>query len=450
MQEQRIPRVVIVGGGFGGLNAARALESAPVEVILIDRRNHHLFQPLLYQVATAALSPADIATPIRKVLKDQTNATVLMAEAQRVDIDHQLLVTDLGEIPYDYLVLAAGATHSYFSNNHWAAHAPGLKTIDDATEIRRRFLLAFESAELESDPEARSAALTFVVVGAGPTGVELAGALSEIARETIPRDFHHVDTTTARVILVEGEERVLPAMDPKCSSDALESLHRLGVEVRTGTLVTGIDETGVDLGSERISAGNAFWAAGVQASPLGESLKANLDGSGRVIVDRDLSLPDHPDVFVIGDLAHVDDRSSGNMVPGVAQGAIQGGRHVARIIASEVDSIRNGRQLPDRPPFRYHDKGTLATIGRNKAVADLGRFRFRGFPAWFLWAVVHVMFLISFRNRLAVMFGWLWNYFLFDRGARLITGSNKVRVKKSMIEDMKNPLLNRDSVAPKA
>ncbi|MEX1309804.1 MAG: NAD(P)/FAD-dependent oxidoreductase [Candidatus Sulfomarinibacteraceae bacterium] len=434
MRSTSIPKVVIVGGGFGGLNAARALDGAPVEVILVDRRNHHLFQPLLYQVATAALSPADIATPIRKVLKNQDNATVMMAEALRVDLDERRLVTDVGTIGYDFLILAAGATHSYFSNDHWATHAPGLKTIDDATEIRRRFLLAFESAELESDPEARSAALTFVVVGAGPTGVELAGALSEIAHRTIPRDFHHIDTTTARIILVEGEDRVLPAMEPGCSADALTSLRRLGVEVRLGERVTGIDESGVDLGSERIGAGNVFWAAGVQASPLGSSLGAELDRAGRVIVDRELSLPGHPEVFVIGDLAHAAEETTGRMVPGVAQGAIQGGRHAARVIAAEVEAAAAGLGAPDRPSFRYRDKGTLATIGRNKAVADLGRFTFSGFPAWFLWAVVHVGFLISFRNRLAVMFGWLWSYLFFDRGARLITGPSKIRVKKSVIE----------------
>jgi NADH dehydrogenase len=435
MRSKTGQRVVIVGGGFGGLNAAQALEATSAEVILVDRRNHHLFQPLLYQVATAALSPADIATPIRKVLKNQDNATVMMAEAQRVDLAGRRLVTDVGTIGYDYLILAAGATHSYFSNDQWATHAPGLKTIDDATEIRRRFLLAFESAELENDPDARRAALTFVVVGAGPTGVELAGALSEIAHETIPRDFHHIDTTTARIILVEGEDRVLPAMEPGCSADALRSLHRLGVEVRLGELVTGIDETGVDLGAERIDAENVFWAAGVQASPLGGGLGADLDRAGRVIVDRDLSLPGHPEVFVVGDLAHVAETATGRMVPGVAQGAIQGGRHAARVIAAELEAEAVGRRPPDRPPFQYRDKGTLATIGRNKAVADLGRFTFSGFPAWFLWAVVHVTFLVSFRNRLAVMFGWLWSYLFFDRGARLITGASKIRVKRSIIED---------------
>ena len=435
MTDSHSPRVVIVGGGFGGLNAARALAKSPVEVVVIDRQNHHLFQPLLYQVATATLSPADIATPIRTVLKKQANATVVMAEATAVDPVNGRLTTDLGDVEFDYLVLAAGATHSYFSNDDWAADAPGLKTVDDATEIRRRFLLAFESAELESDPDARRAALTFVIVGAGPTGVELAGALAEIAHETIPRDFRLVDTTTARIILVEALDRVLPGMDRTCSDDALEALRSLGVEVRLGTRVTDIDDTGVALGDERTAANNVFWAAGVQASPLGGLLPAELDASGRVKVADDLSLPGHANVFVIGDLAHVVDRATGDMVPGVAPAAIQGGRHVARVIAAEATAAVEGRSAPPRPAFSYDDKGTLATIGRNKAVADLGSVKFRGFPAWFLWAVVHVMSLISYRNRLVVMIGWVWNYLFHDRGARLITGSKKVKVARPAIRD---------------
>jgi NADH dehydrogenase len=429
------PRVVIVGGGFGGLNAARALAESPVEVVLVDRRNHHLFQPLLYQVATATLSPADIATPIRKVLKNQANASVIMAEATGVDVESDRLLTDVGDLRYDFLVLAAGATHSYFDNDHWEPAAPGLKTIDDATEIRRRFLLAFESAELESDPEARQAALTFVVVGAGPTGVELAGALAEIAHETIPLDFHLVDTTTARIILVEALDRVLPGMDERCSADALVALESLGVEVRLGTRVTDIDSEGVSFGGDRIAANNVFWAAGVQASGLGAGLDVELDRAGRVKVADDLSLPGHHNVFVIGDLAHVVDPATGDLVPGVAQAAIQGGRHVAKIIDREARAGAAGRPAPARTAFRYRDKGTLATIGRNKAVADLGRVKFRGFLAWFLWAAVHVMFLISFRNRLTVMIGWVWNYLFFDRGARLITGSKKVRLRRSVIRD---------------
>ena len=434
MASRRKPRVVIIGGGFGGLNAALELKRAPVEIVLIDRRNHHLFQPLLYQVASATLSPADIATPIRKVLKRQANASVVMAEAQGVDTERGVVSTDQGEIGYDYLVLAAGATHSYFGNEHWETNAPGLKTIDDATEIRRRFLLAFESAELETDSEARQSALTFVVVGAGPTGVELAGALAEIAHETIPLDFRMVDTTTARVILIEAADRVLPGMEPVSSARASAALASLNVEVMLDTTVTHIDDSGVRIGDDRIDAANVFWAAGVKASPLGESLGAPSDRSGRVIVEEDLSVPGHPNVFVIGDQAHAVDPATGDMVPGVAQGAIQGGRYVAKIIKAEVGAVNSGKPAPARAPFRYRDKGSLATIGRNKAVADIGGWRFGGFIAWALWAVVHVMFLVSFRNRVAVMFGWVWSYLFFDRGARLITGNEqKVTVKTSVM-----------------
>ncbi len=434
MTSRKQPRVVIIGGGFGGLNAALDLKRAPVEVVLIDRRNHHLFQPLLYQVASATLSPADIATPIRKVLKRQANAGVVMAEAQAVDTERGLVITDQGDIGYDYLVLAAGATHSYFDNDHWESHAPGLKTIDDATEIRRRFLLAFESAELETDPEARQSALTFVVVGAGPTGVELAGALAEIAHETIPLDFRMVDTTTARVILIEAADRVLPGMDPTSSVRAAVALTSLNVEVMLDTKVTHIDEWGVLIGEDRIDAANVFWAAGVKASPLGESLGVPTDGSGRVMVGEDLTIPGHDNVFVIGDQAHAVDPATGEMVPGVAQGAIQGGRYAAKIIRAAVEAASSGKPAPDRPPFRYRDKGSLATIGRNKAVADIGGWRFGGFVAWALWAVVHVMFLVSFRNRVAVMLGWVWSYLFFDRGARLITGDRqKVTVKTSVM-----------------
>lgn len=434
MTSRQHPRVVIIGGGFGGLNAALDLKRAPLEVVLIDRRNHHLFQPLLYQVASATLSPADIATPIRKVLKRQANAGVVMAEAQAVDTERGLVTTDQGDIGYDYLVLAAGATHSYFNNDHWESHAPGLKTIDDATEIRRRFLLAFESAELETDQEARQSALTFVVVGAGPTGVELAGALAEIAHQTIPLDFRMVDTTTARIILIEAADRVLPGMDPTSSVRAAGALTSLNVEVMLNTKVTHIDEWGVLIGEDRIDAANVFWAAGVKASPLGESLGVPTDGSGRVMVGEDLTIPGHDNVFVIGDQAHAVDPATGEMVPGVAQGAIQGGRYAAKIIRAAVEAASSGKPAPDRPPFRYRDKGSLATIGRNKAVADIGGWRFGGFVAWALWAVVHVMFLVSFRNRVAVMFGWVWSYLFYDRGARLITGDRqKVTVKTSVM-----------------
>jgi NADH dehydrogenase len=433
MTEYRVPSVVIVGGGFGGLNAAKALARAPVEIVLVDRRNHHLFQPLLYQVATATLSPADIATPIRKVLKNQANVGVVMAEAEGIDATRAVLVTDQGEISYDYLILAAGATHSYFNNPQWEAHAPGLKTIEDATEIRRRFLLAFESAELETDTDARRAALTFVIVGAGPTGVEMAGAMAEIAHRTIPRDFRMIDTTTARIVLVEAADRVLPAMSMQASADALASLQRLHVEVILGAEVTGIDDHGAAIGDRRIDAGNVFWAAGVQGSPLGCFLGVAMDSAGRVLVGDDLTIPGHDNVFVVGDQAHVRDKITGAMVPGVAQGAIQGGRYAAKVIAAEVETLRAGRRIPIRKPFRYVDKGSLATIGRNKAVADIRGFEHKGFLAWLLWAIVHVMFLVSFRNRLSVMAGWMWSYLFFDRGARLITGSKKVRVKTSVM-----------------
>jgi NADH dehydrogenase len=433
VNQPRTPRVVIVGGGFGGLNAAQTLARAAVDIVLIDRSNHHLFQPLLYQVATASLSPADIATPIRKVLKNQPNVSVVLAEAQSVDTDRQLVLTDQGEVGYDYLILAAGATHSYFSNDEWAGFAPGLKTIDDATEIRRRFLLAFEAAELEGDLDARRAELTFVIVGAGPTGVELAGAISEVARRTMPRDFRLIDTATARIILIEAADRVLPGMDEQCSADALQALRSLRVEVMLGARVTEIDDRGVKVGSERIDAGNVLWAAGIQASPLGRSLGVELDRVGRVVVGPDLTIPGCDNVFVIGDQAHGTDPELGTLLPGVAQVAAQGGCYAAKVIAVGVEARAAGGRPPVRRPFRYRDKGTLATIGRNKAVADLHGLKLRGFPAWFLWAMVHIMFLISFRNRVAVMTSWLWSYLFFDRSARLITGSKRAKVKRSVL-----------------
>lgn len=436
MSERRVPRVVIVGGGFGGLNAARALARVPVEIVLVDRRNHHLFQPLLYQVATATLSPADIATPIRKVLKNQANVGVVMAEAKSVDTQKCALVTDQGEIEYDYLILAAGATHSYFGNDQWEDLAPGLKTIEDATEIRRRFLLAFESAELETDVAARRSALTFVVVGGGPTGVELVGALAEIAHQTIPRDFRRVDTTTAQIILVEAANRVLPSMSESSSADALAALGKLHVDVMLNTEVTEIDASGVDIGDRHIAATNVFWAAGVQGSPLGRSLGVGLDAAGRVLVGQDLTVPGHDNVFVVGDLAHVRYQDEDAPVPGVAQAAIQGGRYAARVIQTEVEANHVGRRTPERQPFRYDDKGSLATIGRNKAVAQVVGLQLKGTLAWLLWAVVHVMFLISFRNRFAVMLQWAWSYLFFDRGARLITGPKKVRVKSSVMREL--------------
>jgi len=420
-----VPRVVILGGGFGGLYCARALRKAPVSITLVDRANHHLFQPLLYQVATASLSPGDIATPLRHILRRQRNVEVWMGEAVDIDPDARTVLLQDGSLRYDYLVVATGATHAYFGHDEWAPWAPGLKTVDDAVELRRRFLLAFEAAEREGDPEARRRLLTFVVVGAGPTGVELAGAMAEIARKVIPRDFRFIDTRSSRILLLEGGPRVLSTYPEVLSGKARAQLERLGVEVRTNALVTGIDPGGVDVGDERIAAENVFWAAGVQASPLGAQLGAPLDRAGRVLVAPDLSVPAHPEVFVVGDLARVE--QDGAQVPGVAQGAMQGGRHVARQIV---------RALGGRPsePFRYWDKGNLATIGRAAAVADMGRVKLTGFLAWFVWAFVHVLYLIGFRNRLVVMIQWSWAYLMYQRGIRLITGSAQLHLERSRLQ----------------
>lgn len=422
-------RVVIVGGGFGGLSAAKALRKAAVEIVLIDRRNHHLFQPLLYQVATASLSPADIASPIRKVLNRQPNVQVLMGEVKAVDPERRRLTLAEGELEYDYLILATGATHAYFGHDEWAPLAPGLKTIEDALEIRRRFLIGFEAAEAERDPEARRAHLTFVVVGGGPTGVELAGAMAEIARREIPCDFRAIDTTTTRVILIEGQSRILSTFPEELSRAAQRQLEQLGVEVMLNSMVTHVDEGGVQVGDRRIDAACVLWAAGVLASSLGSSLGAETDRAGRVLVRDDLSLPGHPEVFVIGDLAAARNPTTGQPVPGLAPAAMQMGNYAARVIAAEVAARNAGKPAPPRAPFVYVDKGNLATIGRNRAVAVLGRLRFSGFIAWVLWAVVHILFLVSFRNRLAVMFSWAWTYLFHDRGARLITGDSRIKLR---------------------
>lgn len=418
------PHVVILGGGFGGLNCARALRRAPVRITLIDRSNFHLFQPLLYQVATASLNPGDIASPLRHIVKRQANIEVWMAEARRIDPDARTVILADGRIQYDYLVVATGATHAYFGNDHWAPLAPGLKTVDDALEIRRRFLVAFEAAEREADADARRRLLTFAIVGAGPTGVELAGAMAEIAREVMPRDFRFIDTTATRIILLEGGPRVLPSYPPELSEKAHRQLERLGVEVRTNTLVTGIEPGVIHAGGERIEAGNVFWAAGVSASPLGADLGAPLDRAGRVVVEPDLSVPGHPEVFVIGDLASVE--QDGRPVPGVAQGAIQMGRHVAK-------QIRNDLAGRPRELFRYRDLGSLATIGRAAAVADFGRITLSGFLAWVIWVVVHILQLIGFRNRIVVMIQWAWAYLMYQRGVRLITGDRTVQLSEPRV-----------------
>jgi NADH dehydrogenase len=406
-----------VGGGFGGLYAAKALRNAPVRITLLDRKNHHLFQPLLYQVATAALNPSDIAEPIRAILRKQKNVTVLLGEAQAVDAaSRKVRLTDGGEIGYDYLILATGATHSYFGRDEWAAHAPGLKTIEDALEIRRRVFLAYEAAEREKDETLRRALLTFVIVGGGPTGVEMAGALAEISRHALESEFRRIDPRHARVVLVEGLPRVLPAYSEDLSAKARRQLERLGVEVRTGSRVTAVDADGVSLENERIPARTAIWAAGVAASPIARSLGVPLDRAGRVSVRPDLTVPGNERIFVIGDLAALE--QDGRLVPGVSPAAMQEGEHAAH-------NVRRALRGQPYEAFRYWDKGMFATIGRGAAVGVLrGGVKFSGFAAWLAWLAIHIYFLIGFRNRLVVMFHWAYSYLTYRRGARLITGYN--------------------------
>ncbi len=403
-----------MGCGFGGLAAARALAVAEVDVTIIDRRNHHVFQPLLYQVATAGLNPSDIAQPIRFILRRQSNARVLLADVTSVDLAERRVETSVGPVAYDVLVVATGATHSYFGNDEWAADAPGLKTVEDALEIRRRLLLAFERAESTTDEDERRRQMTFVVVGGGPTGVELAGAVQEIATRTLRPDFRTIDTTDARVVLVEAGPRVLSQYPEKLSASAARQLEGLGVEVRLEAPVTAIDRHGVTTEHGVIPAATVLWGAGVQASPLGATLGVETDRAGRVCVAPDLSVPGHPEVFVIGDLAAASD-DDGTPVPGVAPAAQQGGRHVAACITADLA----GRE---RPPFRYRDRGSLATIGRSAAVVDLSpRIRFGGFAAWFLWWLVHIWSLVGFRSRVRAFAGWGWQYLFGRRTARLIT-----------------------------
>lgn len=402
------PRVVIVGCGFGGLWAAQGLARAPVEVTVIDRTNHHLFTPLLYQVATAGLSAPSISAPIRHILEGQKNATVLLGEVREVLPDQKtILLEDRSPVPYDYLIVASGSINHYFGNDAWAPFAPGLKTLEEALEIRSRVLTAFERAERESDPARRSAWLTFVVIGGGATGVELAGTLAEIARHTLKGEFRRVDPTRARVVLVEGTERVLPPYTRDLSEKARLQLERLGVTVWLNKRVTAVDADGVTLGAERLEAKTVIWAAGVASSPLGKSLDAPLDRAGRVQVAPDLSVPGHPEIFVAGDLAAV----AG--VPGIAPAAKQMGRHAAL-------NIRKSLENKPRVPFRYRDYGQLATIGRNAAVAMIGKLHLSGYPAWLMWLLAHIYFLINFRNRVAVMIDWAWSYWTYNRGARII------------------------------
>ncbi len=407
------PHVVILGGGFGGLYAAKALRRAPVRVTVVDRRNHHIFQPLLYQVATAALNPSDIAYPIRSVLRSSANTEVIMAEVTGIDVPGNKVVFSDGELHYDQLIVATGATHSYFGHDEWARVAPGLKTIEDALEIRRRVLYAFEAAERETTAEGKRAWLTFVVVGGGATGVEVAGALAEVARHALARDFRHIDPTQARVLLLEGGPRILPAFPPDLAASAQKQLVRLGVEVRLKAQVTNVDDCAVWLGQERIETRTALWGAGVKASPIGRSLGMPLDRAGRVKVDQFLNVPGHEELFIIGDLAAAE--SEGKPVPGLASAAIQMGRYAAEVITRRVK-----RQTPK--PFKYVDKGTLATIGRGSAVAMFGRVKLTGFIAWMAWLFIHILLLIGFRNRIVVFVQWAWAYLTYQRGARLITG----------------------------
>ncbi len=408
-------RVVIVGGGFAGLNAAKELGrsgSDQLEIVVVDRRNHHLFQPLLYQVAMAGLSPADISVPIRTELRRYRNVRVVLGTATGVDLARRVLHVDTGDLQYDYLVLACGAVDHYFGRDEWEPYAPGLKSLEQATEIRRRVLMAFERAELEPDPKRRRELLTFVVVGGGPTGVELAGALGELSRHTLGRDFRRIDPSATRVILIEGGPRILPAFEPDLSASAARALEQLGVTIWTDTRVTDIDAQGVRAGDEYVRAATVLWAAGTRASPLNEQLGVTLDKLGRVPVNDDLSLPGHPEVFVIGDQARA--AWDGDAVPPLSPAAIQMGKHAAKNILCDLRGST-------RAPFEYWDKGIMATIGRAKAVAQTGRLHLNGFLAWLAWCFVHIFYLIGFRNRIMVFIEWVWSYVKYKRGARLIT-----------------------------
>lgn len=421
-------RIVIVGGGFAGLYAARSLQGAAATVTLVDRRNFHLFQPLLYQVATAALDPAEIASPLRAVLRRQANAQVLLGEVVGFDVPGRRVLLADGELPYDTLVVAAGGQTTYFGNDAWEPLAPGLKTIEDALEIRRRVLLAYEAAEREADPERRRAWLTFVVVGAGPTGVELAGAFSEIARHTLRGDFRRINPSDAQVILVEGADRVLQPFAPDLSEHAQAALRKLGVTVRTGVKVSAVSQGAVTLltssGTEIVPARTVVWAAGVQASPLGRSLAqaagAEVDRAGRVLVQPDLTLAGHPEIFVIGDMTHVAG-PDGKPLPGVAPVAMQQGHYVAHTIRARL----RGSQAGETPPFAYHDKGSMATIGRAMAIVQMGRLKLTGYPAWLVWLFIHLLYIVEFDNRLLILFNWAWSYLTRNRGARLITGVSR-------------------------
>jgi len=414
VSREALPHVVIIGGGFGGLTAAKELDGARVRITLVDRLNHHLFQPLLYQVAMAGLSPADIAAPIRSVVRFQPNVSVLLAEVQDIDVSAKVVKLDRGELRYDYLVVAAGAQNHYFGHDDWAKHAVGLKDIDDAVEVRRRVLLAFEAAERTPDPAERDRLLTFVVVGGGPTGVELAGALGELSRYVLARDFRNINPAHAKIILIEGGERILTSFPENLAMRAVIDLGRLGVEVRCGLRVSRIDGRGVEAGGKVIPTATVLWAAGVRGSPLAGKLGGEVDRQGRVVVNPDLSVGNHREIFAIGDMAAFL-HQGGKPLPGVSPVAIQQARHVVQNLTADLDGTT-------RTPFAYFDKGSMATIGRAAAIAHVGRLQIGGFFAWLLWLLVHIFFLITFRNRVAVLFNWAYQYFTYKRGARLITG----------------------------
>jgi NADH dehydrogenase len=427
MDARKLPRVVIVGCGFGGLFAARKLRKAPVELLVVDRNNYHLFQPLLYQVASAALAPADIAQPIRQILRGQKNSLVVLGDAERVDVANNCLYIGSDSIAYDYLILAPGAVDNYFGHADWHRYAPGMKDVEDATAIRSRLLKSFEIAEIEADDEARKAHLSFVIVGGGPTGVELAGAIKELAVDVIPRDFQRADTRRARVILIEAGPRLLPALSPDSSERALKQLHTLNVEVLLGKAVTQVLPDGVEIsGGEVLRSRNVIWAAGVRAAPLIATLGVEQGPGGRAKVLPDCSIPGHPNVFVIGDAAYLVDSKSGRTVPGVSQGALQMGKYVARVIVSELKGDRSLREKG----FHYVDFGNMATVGKSRAVVELGRLHFGGLLAWFAWLLLHITVLIGFRNKIAVFLSWVYNYVFFRRGSRLITGMAVEEAKK--------------------
>ena len=430
MAGERRPRIVIVGCGFGGLFAARALRRAPADVLVIDHNNYHLFQPLLYQVASAALAPADIAQPIRTVLRYQANASVMLGEVDQADLQEQYVHAGNSRVPYDYLILAPGAVDNYFGHGEWHGFAPGMKEVEDATLIRSRMLRSFETAEVESDPSERAAHLAFVIVGGGPTGVELAGAIKELAVDVIASDFRVADTRRARVILIEAGPRLLPALHADSSERALKQLHGLGVEVLLGKPVTQIFADGVEVGGERIRSYNVIWAAGVKAAPLVGTLGAELGPGGRVKVLPDCSVAGHPNAFVIGDAAYLVDSATGQQVPGVSQGALQMGRYVAKVIETALQKGTDAAGRLRATGFHYNDLGSMATVGKSRAVVEIGRLHFGGLLAWFAWMALHITVLIGFRNRVAVLLSWIYSYIFFRRGSRLITGLAPTGIKQ--------------------